>query len=183
MHWKAFLQSLQERGLNGLKLVTSDDHAGLKAALNAVFPSLPWQRCQCHLQRNAQAYVPKVAMRACVAAKIRAIFNAENRAEADERLKAFVRKYQKAAPKLADWAEENIQEGLTVFLMPEKHRKRLRTSKMLERINRELARRTRVATIFPNEASLLRLASAVLSEISDEWETGKVYLSMMEKEK
>jgi len=182
-HWREFLKSLVGRGLTGLKFITSDDHAGLKAAREAVFPGVPWQRCQCHLQRNAQAYVPRQKMKAQVAADIRRIFNSENRIEADQRLKEFVRKYRKPAPKLTEWAEGNIPEGLTVFLLPEKHRKRMRTSNMLERLNKELSRRTRVATIFPNEESLLRLASAVLSEISDEWESGKVYLSMQDDDK
>ena len=180
VHWREFLESLQRRGLTGLRMVTSDDHKGLKAALTATMPAVPWQRCQCHLQRHAQADVPKVAMKKTVASKIRSIFDSENRADADVRLKALVEEFRKSAPQLADWAEANLPEGLTVFILPEGHRKRMRTSNMIERLNREVARRTKVATIFPNPASLLRLASAVLSEISDEWESGKIYLDMNE---
>jgi transposase-like protein len=177
VHWRAFLESLRKRGLEVTTLITSDDHAGLRAARRAVFPNLPWQRCQFHLQQNAQAYVPNVALRPQVARDLRSVFNASDRAEADERLAKLVAKYRKAAPKLAEWMETNVPEGLTVFAVPEPHRRRLRTTNALERLNRELHRRTRVATLFPNEASLLRLVSAMAAEISEEWETGRIYLN------
>ncbi len=178
VHWRSFLEGLIGRGLHGVKLITSDDHSGLRAALRAVFPSVGWQRCQVHLQRNATAYVPKAEMRGPVARDIRAIFNAPDRAEAERLLRLTVERYQESAPKLSDWMETNLVEGLTVFGLPEQHRRRLRTSNVLERTNRELKRRTRVASLFPNEASALRLVSAVLAETSDEWETGRLYLSM-----
>lgn len=178
VHWRAFISSLLDRGMRGVRMVVSDAHEGLKSALRAAMPSVPWQRCQCHLQRNAQAYIPKVSMRGKVAAALRQIFTASDRAEADQKLKAFVQTYEKTAPRLAEWAEGNIPEGLTVFQLPGKHQKRMRTSNSIERLNKEIKRRTRVATLFPNEESLLRLVSAVLSEISEDWETGKVYLSM-----
>lgn len=177
VHWRDFLKGLQERGLHGVRLVVSDDHKGLRAALNARMSGIPWQRCQFHLQRNAQAYVSKAA-RPEVAAAIRSIFTASDRAEADRRLAMTVKKYHDSNPKLADWLETNIPEGLTIFEMPEEHRVRLRTTNGLERLNKELKRRTRVATLFPNEASALRLVSAILIEVSEEWETGKIYLSM-----
>ncbi len=164
--------------MRGVQMVVSDAHEGLKTALHAAMPSVPWQRCQCHLQRNAQAYVPKVSMKGTVAAALRQIFTAADRADADRKLKDFVQTYEKTAPRLAAWAEDNIPEGLTVFQLPAKHQKRMRTSNSIERLNREIKRRTRVATLFPNEESLLRLVSAVLAEISEEWETGKVYLNM-----
>jgi len=178
VHWRTFLASLVDRGLHGMKLIVSDDHAGLGQARQALLPSVPWQRCQCHLQRNAQAYVPKVAMRAEVAQAIRDIFNTPNRPEADRMLQVLIRRYQKTAPALVEWAEENIPQGLTVFDRPQAHRLRLRTTNGLERLNREIKRRTRVASLFPNEASLLRLASAILVEIDEEWQTGKIYLNM-----
>ena len=178
VHWRAFISSLMDRGMRGVQMVVSDAHEGLKTALRATMPSVPWQRCQCHLQRNAQAYVPKISMRGAVAGAIRQIFTAADRAEAAQKLKDFVQTYEKTAPRLADWAEKNIPEGLTVFQLPVKHQKRMRTSNNIERLNKEIKRRTRVATLFPNEESLLRLVSAVLAEISEEWETGKVYLSM-----
>jgi transposase-like protein len=177
-HWREFLESLQERGIRGVKLVVSDDHAGLKAARQATMPGVPWQRCQFHTSQNAMAHVPKISMRGEVADDIRRISNADDRAEADRRLKDVVARYHKTAPGLASWLEENIPEALEVFAFPAAHRKRLRTNNGLERLNKEIKRRTRVATLFPNEASVLRLVSAVLSEISDDWETDRSYLNM-----
>ncbi len=177
-HWRGFLSSLQSRGLHGLTFIVSDAHPGLGAARSAVFPSVPWQRCQFHLQQNAQAYVPRLDMRARVASDIRGIFNCPDLPAALTRLKDLVAFYSKSAPKLASWMEENIPQGLAVFALPQPHQKRLRTSNALERVNQELKRRTRVASLFPNEASLLRLVSALLCETHDEWATGKIYLNM-----
>ena len=177
-HWREFLGSLQERGLSGVRYVVSDDHPGLKAALQARFPGVFWNRCQFHLQQNAMHCVPRQHMRKEVAADLRDVFNAPDLDEAMKRLEAYVKKYESIAPKLSEWMEENIPEGLTVFALPKEHRKRMRTSNMMERLSKDVRRRTRVATLFPNEASLLRLASAVLMEISEEWETGKCYLDM-----
>jgi putative transposase len=178
IHWREFLEDLQERGLFGVQCITSDDHKGIKAALAARFPGTRWQRCQFHLQQNAQAYVPKQEMKRPVANEIRAIFNAIDLRDAKERLSRMIEKYRKSAPKLAAWMERAIPEGLTVFDLPESHRKRLRTTNVLERLNREIKRRTRVATLFPNEASLLRLVTAMVAEVSDEWEIGRAYLVM-----
>lgn len=177
-HWRQFLKSLKKRGLSGVKFIASDDHDGLKAALNAEFTGVIWQRCQCHLQRNAVKYVPKVSMRSQAAEDLRDIFNANNLTCAEERLQKCVAKYSKTAPQLADWIEENIPEGLAVFALPSKHRKRMRTTNMLERLHEEIKRRTRVARLFPNEASLLRLVSAIEMEISEDWIAGKRYLDM-----
>jgi len=178
-HWRDFLDSLLARGMKGVRYAASDDHAGLKAALNARLPGVPWQRCQCHLQRNAQAHVPKVAMRAEVAADLRDVFEAPDRNEADRRLRQYVEKYRgRGFTPLADWMEDNVPESLTVFVLPPQHRVKLRTTNMLEGLNKQIKRRTSVAGLFPNEASALRLVSAVVMEISEEWETGKVYLSM-----
>ncbi len=177
VHWREFLQSLVERGLHGIEMITSDAHEGLKAARKSVFPSVPWQRCQFHLQQKATAYVPKIDMRSEVASDIRGIFNAPDANEAERLLKIATKKYRATAPKLAEWMEQNVPEGITVFTRPESHRKRLRTSNSLERLNKEILRRTRVATLFPNEASLLRLVSAVLAEVDEEWQTGKSYLN------
>jgi transposase-like protein len=177
-HWREFLLSLQARGLTGCKFIVSDAHPGLAAARMAVFPSVPWQRCQFHLAQNAQALVPRLEMRSRVAYDIRSIFNAPDLPSALLRLKELVAFYSKIAPKLSSWMETNIPEGLATFSLPEAHQRRLRTSNALERVNQELKRRTRVASCFPNEASLLRLVSALLCEISDEWITGKIYLNM-----
>ena len=171
VHWRAFLSSLKDRGLYGIEFIVSDAHEGLKAARKAVFPSVPWQRCQFHLQQNAGQYVPSVSMRAAVAADIRAIFNAPDQHEAQRLLEKFIERYQKTAPKLATWAETALPQGFTVFALPPSHRRRLRTTNLVERLNQEIKRRTRVARLFPNEASCLRLVSAVLMEIAEDWQT------------
>jgi len=176
VHWRDFLSALKDRGLHGIKLFISDAHEGLKAAPNAIFPAVPWQRCQFHLQRNAASYVPRRAMRREVAGELRAIFNAPDLTEASRYLDLFVARYQQTAPQLAAWAETAIPDGLTVFQFPPTHRRRLRTSNMLERLCREIKRRTRVATLFPNVASCQRLVTAVVMEISEEWQTGRRYL-------
>ena len=128
--------------------------------------------------RNALAYVPRAEMQAEVVADLRAVFDAPDRPGAERRLASTVARYRKPAPKLADWLEANFAEGLAVFALPRSHRRRLRTSNRLERLNEELRRRTRVAGLFPDDASLLRLVSAVLMEVSEDWETNRKYLTM-----
>jgi putative transposase len=177
-HWRAFLEGLVKRGLQGVQLIISDDHRGLEAARKAVFTGIPWQRCQFHLQQNAQQYIPRVGMRKEAAEEIRTIFNAPDRDTADTYLKKAVEKYAIIAPKLADWMEVNIPEGFTVFSFPRDHQRRLRTSNYLERLSQEIKRRTRVIRVFPNELSCLRLISAILMEIGEEWEYGRLYLEM-----
>jgi transposase-like protein len=182
VHWRTFLTSLKDRGLYGIELIASDAHQGLQAARRAVFPSVPWQRCQFHLQQNAGQYVPSISMRIPVAGDIRAIFNAPDRHEAERLLEKFVGRYQTTAPKLATWAEEALPEGFTVFSLPTSHRRRLRTTNLIERVNQEVKRRTRVARLFPNEASCLRLVSAVLMEIAEDWQTAdKRYVTFNEE--
>jgi putative transposase len=178
VHWRGFLQELVKRGLTGVKPIVADDHAGLKAARRAVLPSVPWQRCQFHLQQNAQAYVTRLEQREPIARRIRAIFNAPERAEAQRLLAEAVALWRREAPKLADWAEAKLPDGFAVFDDPQAHRVRRRTTNALERINRELKRRTRVASLFPNAASCLRLVSALLTEFDEEWMSGKIYLTM-----
>jgi len=178
VHWRKFLKSLVDRGLHGIEMITSDAHSGLKSALQAIFPTVKWQRCQFHLQQNAGHHVPKQSMREEVAADLKMIFNAPERKEADRYLQIVVKKYQDKASELSTWIEENVPESLTVFELPAKHRKRLRTSNMAERQMKEIKRRTKVATIFPNKESLNRLVSAILKEIDEDWETGKRYLDM-----
>jgi len=177
VHWRAFLQSLVARGLSSVQLIISDDHNGLKAARVAVFGGAPWQRCQFHLQQNAGAHVPRQEMRHEVAEDIRTIFNAPDRHMAEAYLAKTVQKYAQSMPALADWLEKNIPEGLTVFSFPASHRRRLRTANGLERLSREIKRRTRVVSIFPNEAACLRLISAVLMEIHEEWQIDRMYLA------
>ena len=182
VHWRSFLEDLQKRGLHGVKLIISDDHSGLKAARKAVFPSVPWQRCQFHLQQNAQQYVPKKSMKKEVATDIRNIFNAANLKEAERLLKINIDKYDSKAPQLSKWMESNIPEGLTVFEFPNEHNKRIRTNNISEHINKEIRCRTRKVGIFPNEDSCLRLITAVLMEISESWLIGKKYLSAIDSE-
>jgi transposase-like protein len=177
VHWRTFLEKLKSRGLGGVQLITSDDHAGLRAARLAVFGGVPWQRCQFHLQQNAQAYVPHKDMQAEVVDDIRIIFNAPDRATADRYLAQAVHKYEKSAARLSEWLAGNIPEGLTVFAFPADHRRLLRTTNGVERLHREIRRRARVVSIFPNQASCLRLVSAILNEISEEWLIGRTYLS------
>lgn len=177
-HWRTFINTLKARGIGIPDMVTSDAHEGLKAALRATLPSTAWQRCQFHLQQNAQAYVPQLAMRASVAADIRSIFNSQDLAHAEERLAQIVVKYEKTAASLSKWMETAIPQGLTVMLLAEPLRKRLRTSNMCENLNLQIKRRTRVVGLFPNENSVLRLVTAVLMEASEEWETGKSYLTL-----
>lgn len=177
IHWRDFLTSLKERGIGIPDSITSDAHEGIRAALKAVFNATPWQRCQFHLQQNAQAYVPKVDMRETVAADIRSVFNAESLAHAEAKLDTLVEKYSKSAPDLSRWMQTAIPEGLQVFSLPEHKRKRLRTSNACETLNTQIKRRTRVAGLFPNTDSILRLVTAILMEVSEEWETGKAYLS------
>jgi putative transposase len=182
VHWRSFLQSLQERGLSGIHLIISDAHAGLQQARQAVFGSIPWQPgahwAQFHLQQNAQAFIPRQDMQQAVAAEIRAIFNAPDYFAAQDLLTRTLQRYAKSFPKLADWMEANLPQGLTVFNFPQAHRRLIRTTNGLERLNQEIRRRTRVVGIFPNEEACLRLVSAVLMEISDEWETGKAYIAL-----
>ena len=177
VHWRGFLNGLKERGIGIPDTVTSDAHSGLKAALKASLNGTPWQRCQFHLQQNAQEYVTKQHLKGKVASDIKVIFNADDRAHAEERLKDFVKIYGESQPRLASWAEENLPEGFAVFAFPETHRKRLRTSNACENVNGQIKKRTRVVGLFPSEESLLRLVTGVLIEISETWETGKTYLT------
>ena len=178
VHWRRFLTSLTKRGLHGMKLITSDDHAGLKAARKAVLGSTPWQRCQFHLQQNAQAHVPKKAMGAEVAETIRDVFNAPDLAQAGQRIQNAVQRYEKSAPDLAAWMEENLPQGLSVFAVPKPHRRMLRTSNWLENLNGKLRKRTSVIGLFPNTDSILRLVSAMLRETDERWLTGKRYINL-----
>lgn len=177
-HWRKFLRSLKDRGLGIPDLITSDAHEGLRAALRSTLNSSPWQRCQFHLQQNAQAYVPRLELRPKLAADIRSVFNAPDLAHAQLRLDEILPRWRKVSAKLADWMEVNLPEGLTVFSLPEHQRRRLRTSNMAERLHQEIKRRTRVAGLFPNEASVLRLVTAIHIEISEDWETGRAYLTL-----
>jgi transposase-like protein len=178
VHWRDFLASLPDRGLHGVTYLVSDDHAGLRAALAARFAGVPWQRCQFHLQQNALHHCPKIALRPQLAADLRLVFEASSRPDADARLRALVAKHQDSAAPLAAWLEANVPEALTVFIRPPEQRLRLRTSNLLENLNKQIRRRTRVVALFPNTDSLLRLVCAITSELSEDWESAKAYLNM-----
>ncbi len=175
VHWRDLLASLKARGMIGVRFAVSDDHAGLKATRRAELPSAPWQRCQFHVQRNAAGRIPQVAMRKELAHAIRSIFKAGDRAAADARLAEVVKANKVRAPPLAEWLENAILEARTIFTVPESHQRLLRTVNGLEYLNKQIKRRT---GLFPNDNSLLRLVSAVLAEISDDWQTGRIYLAM-----
>jgi len=180
LHWRRVLRELADRGVRGVKLIVSDAHEGLAAARKTVFPGVPWQRCQLHLQQNAQSKITKTSLKEQVASDIRAIFNAPSLEESRRLLDMAVEKYAKEQSKLSAWMQDNIPEGLTVFAFPEHLRKKLRTNNIEERLNRSIKARTRLISVFPNQASQLRLVSAICMEISDEWETGTIYLNVKE---
>jgi transposase-like protein len=170
LHWRGFLESLVTRGLRGVTYVVSDDHAGLRAARRAVLGGATWQRCQFHLARNAIHHAPNAEIRKRIGRQMKAIWAADDLAKAETVLADLVVGYRDSAPKLADWLEENVPEGLAVFTLPEHHRKRLRTSNPIERsVQQELKRRTVKIRVFPSEDALLRLVSAVLVEIDEKW--------------
>jgi len=170
VHWRAFLESLQARGMRGVEYVVSDDHAGLRAARRAVLGGAKWQRGQFHLAQNAIHHAPNLAIRKRIGPELREVWNAASLAKAEAALAELVTSYRDSAPKLAAWLEENVPEGLTVFALPEHHRRRMRTSNPIERaVQQELKRRTVKVRVFPNEEALERLVSAVLVEIDDKW--------------
>lgn len=181
IHWRIFLESLVKRGLNGIELITSDDHVGLRKARQKVFPSVPWQRCQFHMSQNAQSYAPKKSLKEPIAQAIRDIFNSSDLNGAKQKANEISRQFIKIAPEFSSWLENNIEEGLTCFNFPRKHWIKIRTTNGLERVNREIKRRTRVAVLFPNAESALRLVTGVLIEIHEDWLTDKIYLKMDEK--
>jgi transposase-like protein len=170
VHWRAFLENLHERGMRGVEYIVSDDHAGLHAARRAVLGGARWQRCQFHLARNAIHHAPSLSIRKRIGTELRSIWNAGSLAKAETALADLVATYSDSAPKLAEWLQANVPEGLTVFSLPEHHRRRMRTSNPMERaIQQELKRRTVKVRVFPNEESLERLTTAVLVEIDDKW--------------
>ena len=172
IHWRRVLSNLIKRGMHGVKLLVSDSHDGLRAAREATLNGVPWQRCQMHLQQNAQAYVTKASFKAEVAEDIRSIFRVGSLVEAKRMLDEAVAKYSKCQAKLAAWMEDNIPEGFTVFAFPASVRQFLRTNNMMENLNKQIKSRTRLVPAFPNINSLMRLVSAICIEISDDWETG-----------
>jgi transposase-like protein len=177
--WGAVFAQLKQRGLKGVRYVVSDDHAGMVKAIERHFQGAVWQRCQVHFVRNALSLCG-VQQRPAVLALMRSVTEASTREAAFAALRMAVAELRKKAPKTAMLLEEHGEEILGVYALPEPHRKRMRTTNMLERQNQELKRRTRVVRIFPNAASCLRLVSALLIETSQQW-MERIYLSMEEK--
>ncbi len=181
--WGEILRSLIERELDPSKVVcvTSDDHLGLREALQRYFPHAGWQRCQAHYQQNAASKVPR-RDRVAVHDQLRDVFAAPNHEEAQRRAEQMIEQWSRRVPAFAEWLEDTIEQPLTVFQLPKGHRLRLRTTNNLEKYHQEVKRRTRVVRIFPNRRSCLRLVTALAMEKSEEWLTGSRYLTMTQSE-
>ena len=175
--WKAFLLRLKQRGLSGVEFVVSDDHAGLKRAIGEVLTEAAWQRCYVHFLRNALDYLPRKADDDCLQ-ELRWIYDRRDLQEANRDLAAWITKWQSKYPKLVDWAESNIGETLSFYRLPRAHHKHLKSTNMLERLNEEIKRRTRVVRIFPNTESCLRLIRALCVETHETWLEDNRYLNM-----
>jgi putative transposase len=177
-YWRAFLTSLGERAFHGVKFIVSDAHPGLAVARRAVFPSVPWQRCQFHLQQNAEAHVPRLDVRSVVAADIRSLFNCSDPGSAPWPPQGASRLLLQIHPETRRVDGAEPARGLTVHALPVSYRRRPRTRNAIERVNQELKRRSRVVSFVRNEASLLRLVTAILCEISKDWDLSKFDLKM-----
>jgi putative transposase len=175
--WKEFLVRLKQRGLHGVEFVVSDDHAGLRRAIGEVLPEAAWQRCYVHFLRNALDYLPRKADDDCLQ-ELRWLYDRRDLQEAQRDLAAWIGKWQGKYPKLVDWVEGNIGETLTFYRLPRTHHKHLKSTNMLERLNEEIRRRTRVVRIFPNGASCLRLVRALCVETHEGWLEDSRYLNM-----
>ena len=176
--WGEVFAELKQRGLSGVRYVVSDDHAGMVKAIGRHFQGAVWQRCQVHFVRNALSLCG-VQQRPLVLRLMKTITESATREAAKAALAAAIVEFEKKAPKVARLLEEHGEEILGVYALPEAHRKRMRTTNMLERQNQELKRRTRVIRVFPHEQSCLRLVAALLMETNQEW-MGRIYLSMEE---
>lgn len=178
VHWRDFLSGLIKRGMNGLKLIITDDHKGLRKALQTCLPSVKWQRCLFHLAQNAGAHVPSSSMRAEVSAAVREIYQALDKEEAERRMQKIIERYKTKASKFCDWLEEHFVEGLTFFDFPKEHWKKIRTNNLLERMNQEQRRRTSIVRLFPSIESCERLVITIAMRIHEEWGTSKRYMIM-----
>jgi putative transposase len=175
--WRDFLLGLKARGLTGVLLAISDDHAGLKKAIAEVLPTAAWQRCYVHFLRNALDHLPRKADDDCLV-ELRWLYDRRDLEEARRDLKAWLDRWQGRYAKLCEWVETNIEETFTFYRLPREHHKHLKSTNLLERLNEELKRRTHVIRIFPNEASCLRLVRALAVEQHEEWLEGARYLDM-----
>jgi transposase-like protein len=175
--WREFLVGLKQRGLRGVELAVSDDHAGLRKAIGEILPEAAWQRCYVHFLRNALDHLPRRGDDDCLQ-ELRWLYARRNVAEAQHDLAAWLSRWQRKYPKLTDWVEENIGSTLTFYRLPRQHHKHLKSTNMLERLNEELRRRTRVVRIFPNAASCMRLIRALCVETHEGWLEDKCYINM-----
>jgi putative transposase len=174
--WLAFLRGLVARGLGGVQLVTSDAHEGLKAALSAVLHGASWQRCRVHFVRNALARVPKSAAQ-LVAATIRTVFAQPEPEMARQQWRHVADGFRQRYPKLATLLDDAEVDVLAYLAFPSEHWRQIWSNNPLERLNREVKRRTDVVGIFPNEAATVRLVGMILAEQHDEWQVGRRYFS------
>lgn len=174
--WKNFLLSLQKRGLSGLLLVTSDAHEGIRYALSQVYPNVPWQRCQFHFSKNISEKAPK-KYQAGIRAELQEMFNCETVAEARKKRDSIIESYADVAESAMECLDKGFESSMSVMELPKPLRRFFRTSNHIERLNKELKRRSKVIGIFPNEASLLRLMGAVLEERSAVMQNGKAVYS------
>jgi transposase-like protein len=175
--WKDLLLDLKRRGLAGVEFAVSDDHPGLKRAIGEVLPEAAWQRCYVHFLRNALDYLPRKADDDCLQ-ELRWLYDRRDLTEASRDLAGWLAKWQAKYPKLTDWVEDNIGETLTFYRLPRQHHKHMKSTNMLERLNEEIRRRTRIVRIFPNEASCLRLVRALCAETHEAWLEDARYLNM-----
>jgi putative transposase len=175
-YWLDFLRSLSRRGLQRVQLVISDAHEGLKAAIEQVFTGATWQRCRVHFMRNVLAHIPK-GSKAVVAAALRTIFAQPDRGAAGAQLAEVVKAMKGRWPKAAEVVAEAENDVLAYMSFPEEHWTRIYSTNPLERLNKEVKRRTNVVGIFPGGASVIRLVGSVLMETSDEWQVGRRYFS------
>lgn len=175
--WREFLIGLKERGLCGVEYVVSDDHEGLRRAIAECFPGAAWQRCYVHFLRNAIDHLPRKRDDDCLQ-ELRWLYDRRQLKEAKADLAAWIERWAGRYPKLVAWVEDNIEETLTYYRLPLAHHKHMKSTNMLERLNEEIRRRTRVVRIFPNEASCLRLVRALTVEIHEAWQEASRYLDM-----
>ena len=174
--WVEFLRSLKQRGLRGVRLAISDHHEGLKAAIARVL-ACPWQRCTVHFLRNMVTHCRR-DQRGLVAAALREVFNAEDHEQAKERVTHVLERLASVAPKVCELLEAAEEDLIAFYRFPPEHWTKLRSTNPLERVNKEIGRRTDVVGIFPNDAAVIRLAGALLSEQNDEWLVQRRYLSV-----
>jgi transposase-like protein len=180
--WKEFLRSLLARGLQGVQLVVSDAHEGLKAAVAQVLAGATWQRCRVHFMRNLLARIPH-ADKSVVAALVRTVFAQPNQVAARQQLAEIARGMQARWPDAAELLRAAEDDVLAYMTFPEEHWTRLYSTNVLERLNREIRRRTDVVQVFPTDGSVLRLAGAILLEVSDEWSVERRYFSQTSMER